>query len=279
MRRELSLSLPILALAALAGCAEDITYPPVAEQDAGLFSCLPNLDGQIDAAELKAAVGVPVTYLVSAAGAPQTVNLAGQVNGAGILVWDFSESIASDVPTTIQATTLDGKWYQASFPAGQWVAPIDAGDSIEGVYMADGSAMYLLGIASKDPSPKEGKTLVVYAAPVALYRFPIKSGASWTSIGTVTGGMLRGLAYAGTDTYAVADVAVGAVLLHDYTFTQVHRVRTTATVSPSAGQAAVTRQDSFLFECFGEVVRATSKVGETNDDFTTAAEVRRLVGQ
>jgi hypothetical protein len=91
--------------------------------------------------------------------------------------------------------------------------------------------------------------------------------------------MLKGLPYAGTDTYAVADVAVGQVLLHDYTFTQVHRIRTTATVTPSVGTAAVTREDQFLFECFGEVVRATSKVGETNDDFTTAAEVRRLGSQ
>ena len=49
------------------------------------------------------------------------------------------------------------------------------------------------------------------------------------------------------------------MLLHDYDFTQVHRVRTTVTVAPSAGEAAVTRQDSFLFECFGEVVRVTGR--------------------
>ena len=263
----------------LAGCADPVSYPNIPAADAGSFTCLPNLDGQIDASELQAALNVPVTYLVSAANAPQTVDLVGQVDSAGNRFWDFSQSLATDVPATIQATTLDGKWYGASFPAGQWAAPIDAADTVEGVYSADSSAIYLLGLASTDPMPKEGKTLVVYASPVALYRFPIKAGVSWISTGSVTGGMLKGLPYAGTDTYAVADVAVGQMLLHDYTFTQVHRVRTTATVTPSVGTAAVSRQDQFLFECFGEVVRATSKVGETKDDFTTAAEVRRLGSQ
>jgi hypothetical protein len=42
------------------------------------------------------------------------------------------------------------------------------------------------------------------------------------------------------------------------------------------GPSVITQQSSWLFECFGEVARATSAVGETNPDFTTAAEVRRL---
>lgn len=280
MPRE-PLTLPLLALSAfsaLAGCADPITYPATPAVDAGPFTCLPNLDGQIDATELQAALGVPVTYLV-AAPPPQPVDLVGQVDPSGSRIWDFSQSFSSDAPATIQASALNGKWYGPSFPAGQWAAPVDAADTVEGVYNADSAGIYLLGLASTDPAPKVGKTLVVYGAPVALYRFPIKEGASWISTGTVTGGVLHGLAYAGTDTYEVADVAVGQVILFDYTFTQVHRIRTKATVSPSAGQAAVTRQDSFLFECFGEVVRATSKVGETKDDFTTAAELRRLGSQ
>ena len=48
------------------------------------------------------------------------------------------------------------------------------------------------------------------------------------------------------------------------------------TIAPSAGQTTIQRQVGFLFECLGEVARATSKLNETNDDFTTAAELRRL---
>jgi hypothetical protein len=280
MRRELCAILSSVAVGALAGCAGPITYPaPDGGADAGPFTCLPNLDGQIDASELQVAIGVPVAYLVSAPNTTPTVDLAGQVDDAGNLVWDFSESVATDVSVTIAASTLNGKWYQASFPEGQWAAPIDVGDTVEGVYSADSQAIYLQGIASTAPSPSEGKTLVVYGAPVALYRFPLTPGSAWVSTGTVVGGTLRGLPYAGTDTYAVTDDAIGEMSLQDYLFTQVHRIRTTATVTPSAGEAAVTQQVSFLFECFGEIVRATSKVGETNQNFTTAAEVRRLSSQ
>jgi hypothetical protein len=280
MHRALLAPISAASIAALASCADPISYPPVDAGDAGPFTCLPNLDGQIDASELQAAIGVPVTYLVSAPGSNPMVDLAGQVDGSGNRIWDFSQSIASDVPVTIAASTLDGKWYQASYPAAQWWAPIDIGNSVDGIYDADSQAIYLLGIASStDKMPTGGKTLIVYDAPVTLYRFPMMPGSSWISTGHVTGGMLKGLPYAGTDTYDVSDVAVGQMNLHDYTFTQVHRVRTTVTVAPSAGMSAVTRQDSFMFECFGEIVRATSKVGETKDDFTTAAEVRRLTSQ
>jgi hypothetical protein len=47
-------------------------------------------------------------------------------------------------------------------------------------------------------------------------------------------------------------------------------------VQPSAGASTVRRQTSFFFECFGEVARAVSRNGETQDDFTSALELRRL---
>jgi len=265
----------------LAGCSlPDITLPASdGGVDAGTeLTCLPNLDGKIEASELQAALNLPVVYTVSPPNTTRMVDFAGQTDGSGNLVWDFSASYSDDVSVTIEASPLSGKWYDASFPGGQWTAPVDVADTVEGVYSADGQAIYLLGLASHEQAPAEGQTLVVYGSPVALYRFPLAPGSAWTSTGTVTGGMLRGLPYAGTDTYAVADDAIGEVQLHDYVFTQAHRVRTTVTVSPSAGQTQVTRQVSFLFECFGEIVRATSELGEMNDDFTTAAEVRRFSG-
>ena len=55
-----------------------------------------------------------------------------------------------------------------------------------------------------------------------------------------------------------------------------HRVRTHVTVQPTAGQSQSRRQVSFVFECFGEVARATSANGEMEENFTQAAELRRL---
>jgi hypothetical protein len=272
-------ALPFLFSAFLAGCGDNLTHPPDRppyESDAGTLGCVPNLDGKIEAAELKAALNVPVNYLVSPQGVTRKVDLVGQVDGSGHRVWDFSQDFADDAKITISATALSDKWYQASFPNGQWVAPIDAGGLDEGVYSADDQAIYLHGLASKAENPAEGKTLVVYDQPVAVYRLPLKEGASWVGVGKVENAMIRGLPYAGTDTYEIADDATGEMDLHDYIFTQVHRIRTKVTLAPAAGATQVTRQASFVFECFGEVVRATSQAGEANDDFDTAAELRRL---
>ncbi|MFO0763183.1 MAG: hypothetical protein U0359_42490, partial [Byssovorax sp.] len=89
-------------------------------------------------------------------------------------------------------------------------------------------------------------------------------------------GLAQGLPYAGSDTYAVEDDATGRLDLHDFIFTQVHRVRTTITLSPAVGASVVQRQVGFVTECFGEVTRVTSENDEKAKDFTTASEVRRL---
>src|SRR5262249_50076776 len=153
--------LALLSMAALAGCGDNLSHPPVdAGADAGVFACIPNLDGKIEASELKAALNLPVTYVVSPPGAQRTVDLVGQTDGAGQPTWNFSQDFAADQKVVIAATSLDEKWYQASFPDGQWVAPVDAAGADEAVYSADDQAIYLLGIASKDEKPKEGQTLV-----------------------------------------------------------------------------------------------------------------------
>lgn len=263
----------------LAGCGDNLTHPPDRppyENDAGVLTCAPNLDGKIEGAELAATLDVDVNYLVSPPGEPREVDLEGKSDGTGHRIWDFSKDFASDTRATIAATSLADKWYQASFPSGEWVAPVDAGGSIEGVYSQDDQAIYLHGIASHEEEPKDGKTLVVYADPVAVYRLPLEQGAAWTSVGVATNAVIKGLPYAGTDTYEVKDDATGELLLHDFTFTQVHRLRTKVTLAPSAGASQVTRQVQFMFECFGEVVRATANTDEMEENFTTAAELRRL---
>lgn len=267
---------PLLAVA----CADNLTPPPERDPyDPGApppLACSPDLDGRIDADELRAAVGVPVSYLVSPAGVEREVDLAGAVNAEGHLVWDLGADHADDQVATLAAAPLLGRWYADAFAAGQFVAPFDAGGAIEAVYAHDEQGLWLIGLASSAEDPPEGRTLLVYGAPVALFRFPITPGASWTSTGQIANGTLGGLPYAGRDVYQGEVDATGRLVLPDLTFTQAHRVRLRVTNEPAVGAPQTRRQVSWLFECFGEVARATSRANEPQEDFTTAAELRRL---
>jgi hypothetical protein len=278
------LLLPIAIL--VAACGDNLTHPP--DRDAGdstssgtggsAFTCLPNLDGKIDAVELGAAFDVAVNYVVSPVGEDRTVNLAGKSDGKGGVAWDFSPDFATDKSLVLEATKVAGKWYASSFPDGDFASPVDTVGEIYGVYSATDKAISLLGIASVVEKPKKGKTLLVYATPIDVYRFPLAPGSSWsTTADTVMGAMINGLPYTSTDTYDVKDAAIGSLVLHDLTFEQVHKIETKVTLAPKIGGAAQTTwQVGFVSECFGEVARATSHIGEKTADFTKAAEVRHL---
>lgn len=263
----------------LSACGDNVTPPPSRDAyvggDSAPLSCAPNLDGKIEARELTPALDVPVQYLVNPSGKERTVDLVGRMEGTR-RVFRFDVDFADDQALTIKATGLPGKWYAASFPTGEFVTGVDAAGATEGVYRHEDNGLFLLGLASRDESPAEGKTLLVYAEPVAVLRFPLTAGTKWVAIGNVSNGTIRGLPYAGRDTYEVEDDTVGTLVLHDFTFEQVHRVRTRVTVAPSAGAAVSRRQVSFFSECFGEIVRVVSRDNEPNADFTTAVELRRL---
>jgi hypothetical protein len=264
--------LPLLPVAAAAGV--------VAAYEAGTtapLSCVPNLDGVIQSSEVAAQLGVPADYTVNPAGSMVTVDVAGEVDSSGQLVWDWGASYANDQVATITATALTGKWYASSFPNGQFVVPYNEADTLEAVYSQDDNGMYLQGLASTQQNPVTSQTLYVYETPVTLYTFPLKPGATWSSTGVIRNGTLEGEPYAGQDEYQGTDDATGQLILPDYTFTQAHRIRFVVTLTPAAGgNPIVTRQVSFMFECFGEIGRATSQTGETNDNFTTAIDYRRL---
>ena len=268
----------LLLAAAVTGCGENLTRDrdPVKETEPPNLTCVPNLDGRIDSTELQAAIGVPASYLVSPAGKQRDVDLVGTADETGAPIWDFSQDFADDQQAFIEATTLDGKWYEKSFPDGEFAAPADAAGTIYGIYRHTEEALFLLGLASKEEDPKQGKTLLVYESPVGLYQFPIEPGKKWVAVGEVMNGMALGLPYAGQDTYTVEVDATGTLELFDYTFEQVHRVKLHVVQDFAVGTSQSTRQSQFLFECFGEVARATSNDGEAKENFTKAAEVRRL---
>jgi hypothetical protein len=276
--------LPLLlaSVLACAGCSENETPPPQkAAYDGGITTalpCVPNLDGKIESRELVPQVGIAATYLVSPAGKDRPVDLLGQTSTQGRLTWSFGSDYADDQIAMLAAQQIAGKWYAGAFAsvANPVIVAIDLGGRTEGVYTQNETGFFLHGVASSVENPPEGKTLEIYSEPVMLYRFPLEPGATWTSVAEVRNGTLRGLPFASRDTYEVKVDGAGDLLLPDFTLTQALRVRTNVTISPSAGQLTTQRQVGFLFECLGEVARATSKLNEPEENFTVASELRRL---
>lgn len=279
-----SLGFTLACALACAGCGDNETPPPQhAAYDGGVVAalpCVPNLDGKIESRELVPQVGIPANYLVSPFGKDRPVDVAGKTSPAGKLTWSFGVDFVDDQVAQVAAQKIDGKWYKSSFAAvpNPVVVALDVGGRTEGVYTQNDQGFFLHGLASATPDAPEGKTLLVYEAPVMLYRFPLEPGAAWTSVGTVRGAdqFLRGLPYAGKDTYDVKVDGAGELGLPDFVITQALRVRTNLTIAPAAGQVTTQKQVGFIFECLGEVARATSKLNETEENFAVASELRRL---
>jgi hypothetical protein len=274
---------PALALAlagALAGCGENLSQPPSREAASGSppveLSCLPNLDGRIDAAELEPALGVPARYVVTPPGLDRAVDLAGRDDPDYGKRWDLTIDYADDQALELAPSALGGAWYSPYFPEGAFVTPFDAGGRLDSVLRTEADGLYLLGLVSHAEAPPEGVTRLVYEPPIRVLPFPIEVGVSYVSVGQISNGLVQGLPYAGQDTYQVSVDGEGATDLPQLLFTHTHRVRTVVTVVPAVGASTVRRQTSFFAECFGEVARASSLAEEPLDDFTTADELRRL---
>lgn len=263
----------------LLGCSDNLTLPPEREpytamQPAAL-ECVPNLDQVITADELVVGFDTPVSYRINPADEPRSVDLVGMVDQNDVRVWDWSAE-ADDQELRVVASSPNQRWYADAFPDGEFVAALDAGGLVEGVYRRTDAGVFLLGYASPEEAPPEGQTLVVYSSPVAIYQLPLTVGDEWTAVGEVRDAVVRDLPYAGRDVYRNRVDAVGELWLPELSFDQVLRVRTDLTVEPSLSEGFTRKQVGYVFECFGEVARAVSADNETEDNFETAVELRRI---
>ncbi len=249
----------------LAACSTNLTPQP--SPTPVLPNCVPNRDGQITADELPIAYGFTVDYY---AGSNRTVNLA-PTNG----IYDLSVEAADDVVVALGPIQLAAQWYADQFPTGQFT--VDAGSGLDGIYHQDDRALWLDGTASQEAAPAAGKTLIRYADPIALLRFPLTAGLTYSTTAALASATVAGLPFVGTDKVDV-DVTAGERLDVPYVeFSPVLRVRTNVTRTPSTGTPVVSKRTTiFMFECFGEVARAESKPDEAAEDFTTATYFRRF---
>lgn len=256
-------ALPFLLLAA---CGVNQTPQP--EPTPELPSCIPNRDGEITEDELPIAYGAVATYYASPPGATRMITTGG-------LAWDFSQENADDVVIELGPTALKDQWYANMFASGQF--SVDAGSGLDGIYHQDSQGLWLDGTASQQEAPAGGKTLVRYAQPLPVLRFPIAGGDAFTASGAITDGIVNGLPFIGMDKVDVEVTGDGRVDVPYVRFSPALRVRTLVTRTPSTGTPVVTRRNVlFMFECFGEVARAESRTDEPNAEFTTAAYLRRF---
>jgi hypothetical protein len=266
--------LALIAFVLVAAGCDDNRTPAVAPADGGDFACLPDLDGRLTADELPLALGRAVRYYASPAGATRAVDLAGREEG-GALAWDLSEERADDAIVSATAEPLAAQWYADEVVGGDFV--IAEPDGLDQIFARDDDALSLVAIASHDPAPAAGRTLLVYRAPVAVLRLPLVDGDRHTETGELDDGELLGLPYVGSDTYEVEVAGVGELHLPYVRFDSALRVRTRVVSTPAVGGGSTSvRQTGFWFECAGEVARARSQPGEPDPDFTTAAALRRL---
>ena len=269
----------LIAALVLLGCDGNGALPPdrplyEGEEEVPL-DCIPNLDGVIDAQELPLVLGAEITYLVSPPGELRSVDIEGAGEGT-TRGWDWSIDQADDQLARISAFSTEDRWYADRFPPDAFVAPFDDGGSTETISRRDDEGLYVLGIASREPDPPTGRTLLIYDEPISLIRFPIETGSKYSSSANVEDAVFNGIPYAARDTYDVEVSAVGELQLPTLTFSQAHQVRVQLTIEPALGETTSVRQVSYFFECFGEVARATSQLNELDPNFTEAAEVRRL---
>ncbi len=279
----LSIAFAACACAWSAACEDNLTHPPdTTPYEAGTtapLSCVPNLDGTIQSSELQPTLGISANYLVNPSGTTRMVDVEGQVNSSGQLVWDWGTSYANDQVAKSKPRRSPASGTRRRSRTAQYVTPFDAADTLEAVYSQDdgGASHPRPGVHAGEPALGQD-ALGLRHARDAL-RVPAHVGTSWTSIGhrARNGDSATACPTPGTDTYQGTDDAAGQLILPDFMFTQAHRVRfVVTTTSRPAACSRSRRQVSFLFECFGEVGRATSQTNETNDNFTTAAEARRL---
>jgi hypothetical protein len=266
---------PVAVVGCLAACTDNAT-PPGDLDPPGAARCTPNIDGVIERDEY---INIGLTNTVVLASMPGTmtsVDVKGVVDGDGTITWPFASDALGITPTQVVAEPVATKWYASSFPGAQYAFTTTDG-AFDFVYSQTPDAIYLHGSASSLESPTTGQTLIAYTNPIEIYRFPLYRGWSATMVAEIpSGSVFNGFPFMGTDLYQIVDDATGYIELPDLTLTQAHRVRFTITNRPDGLPEIVRRQVSFLFECFGEVARVTSQLGEPTEDFTTAADVRRF---
>ncbi|MGZ3422555.1 MAG: hypothetical protein ACXVEF_30405 [Polyangiales bacterium] len=230
--------------------------------------CAPNHDGTIEAKEVPLAAGLKATFRFAKNASFATAGIA---KADGTKKWDLSVAFPGDTDTVVRTEATAGTWYGSKFPTATYATPLSGTSDLLGVFKVDPAAILLQGVAS--PADGLSKTELTYAPAIPTISFPLKVGSAWKTTSNVTGTAM-GVAVFYTETYDDKVDAKGEMVTPFGSF-DVLRVKVVLTRTVGAA-ITVTRTYAFVTECFGTVASVTSNANELSDEFTTAAELRRI---
>jgi hypothetical protein len=230
--------------------------------------CIPNQDGVIDEREVPLIPGLHAVFKIAQAA---TVDTAGTTDMTGKKHWDLGGMLSGDHLVQVTTDSMSGRWFAADFPNATYTSKLSDSSDLLGVFQVTSSALQLLGVVS--PSDGPSKTELTYDPAVVVLQFPMQLQSTWSTDATVTG-LTMGLLSNFSESYQSTVDAAGFLATPFATFpvlrVSVVLTRTVALIP------TVIRTKVFVTECFGSIATIVSENNEPNDEFTQAAEVRRL---
>jgi hypothetical protein len=245
--------------------------------DSALPGCVPNKDGTITREEVPITAGLHATYKI---GKNENVSTAGTTGAGGKRVWDFSAVLNSDTSVIVETQSLKGKWYESKYAGATYASTLSTSSDLLGVFETSPGALLLRGVVSPTQPSASSGTQLTYTPSVSVLAFPLKVGATWTTNATASG-TFKGvdLAFAPTTESYVSKVDAAGELktpLGTFDVLRVGIVLTRKVTSFGVTTTTIVRSFAFVTECYGTVATVTSTDNETTEEFTNAAEIRRL---
>ena len=244
------------------------------EDTSGSNSCSVEGDGEITHEEVPLRAGLTALFRVAQ---DVEVDTAGSMK-EGTRHWNFDKSYSGDQTEAVELQRMEGKWFKPDFPEADYAMKLTGQADELGVFEITDEALLMLGVVS--PTDEGTTTNISYDPPVAVLDFPLEKGKTWKTETTAKGTHAVWSPYTDItyeETYT-SQVDARGTLATPHSEFDVLRVRTKLEreASITGVPLETIRTFAFVTECFGTVATVRSKGGETETEFSEAAEIRRL---
>jgi hypothetical protein len=237
--------------------------------DALAASCAFNNDGVITRAEAPFVIGLGALYAVNPAGSTVPVSTVPGASG-----WDYTAPVTNETKVFDQLLAPSGQWWSGDFPDATYAERLQDGQNVLGVYRVSADQLELLGLVSDTSGLQQ--TSLKYATAIPVLKFPLALNDHWSAESDLTG-TLNGFLFTAHDNYDLTVDRRATTKVPAGTFDTLRvRINYKQTIGFS-----VTTKITYLHlaECYGAVARLRSQDNEPSNDFTQAAEYRRLATQ